>query len=70
MPGPGSVLAVGEGDAPLMDLRNTTSSLTVTFCFPCANVTDILEKIPSLLSNHPIAQDVVVHVGSCDIPKQ
>lgn len=31
---------------------------------------DIMEKIPGILADHPLAQNIVLHVGGNDIHKQ
>lgn len=41
-----------------------------TFCFPCTKVSDIMEKVPSILSEHSSVKDSVVHVGYNDISSQ
>uniref|UniRef100_A0A8C9XWN1 SGNH hydrolase-type esterase domain-containing protein n=1 Tax=Sander lucioperca TaxID=283035 RepID=A0A8C9XWN1_SANLU len=51
-------------------IRNVKSKSSATFCFPGARVSDIREKIPLILTDHPLARDIILHVGCNDISSQ
>lgn len=51
-------------------VRSVKKKSVATFCFPGAKVMNIMEKIPSILANHPLAQNDVHHVDGKDIHRQ
>ena len=51
-------------------LRNVRLNGAFTLSFPGATVTDITEKIPSVLDSHPQVNRIVVHVGTNDTSRQ
>lgn len=43
-------------------VRHIRSKTSTTCCFPAAKVQDIIQQIPALVSKHPHAENIVVHV--------
>ncbi|KAJ3593651.1 hypothetical protein NHX12_005985 [Muraenolepis orangiensis] len=48
-------------------IRNVRDKTAVTICFPGAKVGDLIESIPSLLVKHPLARNIIIHIGCNDI---
>uniref|UniRef100_A0A3B4WVV8 SGNH hydrolase-type esterase domain-containing protein n=1 Tax=Seriola lalandi dorsalis TaxID=1841481 RepID=A0A3B4WVV8_SERLL len=53
------------GDSIVRNIRAAT-----THRYPSTKAVNIVQQIPSLLSNHPHARNVVIHVGTNDIASQ
>lgn len=49
------------GDNIIRHIRSKTST---TYCYPSAKVLDIIQMIPALVSKHPHANNIAVHVGT------
>lgn len=45
-------------------VRHIKSKSSITYCFPGAKVLDMVKKIPALLSDHPRARNIVIHIGA------
>ncbi|KAF7648800.1 hypothetical protein LDENG_00151470 [Lucifuga dentata] len=62
---PPTTLVIGDSI-----VRNIKKKSAATLSFPGAKVSNIMEKIPSILADHPLTKNVVLHVGCNDIPSQ
>lgn len=51
-------------------VRRIRRKSAVTYCFPGAQVKNILEQIPRLLDKHNTASTVIIHVGGNDVTNQ
>lgn len=58
---PSSPVTLVIGDSIVKHIKSKTSA---TYCFPGAKVLDMVKRIPALLSDHPRARNVVIHVGT------
>ena len=41
-----------------------------TLSFPGAKVLDIADKVPDIIKSHPEVDNIIIHVGTNDTPKQ
>lgn len=48
-------------------VKNIKSKIVATYCFPGANILDMVKESPSLLND---AKNVVIHIGSNDTTYQ
>ncbi|KAF7658286.1 hypothetical protein LDENG_00015250, partial [Lucifuga dentata] len=55
------------GDSIVLNIKKKCAA---TLSFPGAKVSDIMEKIPTILADHPLTKNVVLHVCFNDIPSQ
>ncbi|CAI5670854.1 unnamed protein product [Oreochromis niloticus] len=51
-------------------VRNVRMRGALTLSFPGATVVDIVDRIPNILGSHPQANQLIIHIGTNDIPKQ
>ena len=64
-PAPPSVLVIGSSM-----VRHIVVPKAQTCCFPGAKVLDVRAAIPPLLTDHPQASSLIIHVGTNDIKLQ
>ncbi|CAI5689590.1 unnamed protein product [Oreochromis niloticus] len=51
-------------------VRNVRMRGALTLSFLGATVVDIVDRIPNILGSHPQANQLIIHIGTNDIPKQ
>uniref|UniRef100_A0A3Q4MVE8 SGNH hydrolase-type esterase domain-containing protein n=1 Tax=Neolamprologus brichardi TaxID=32507 RepID=A0A3Q4MVE8_NEOBR len=51
-------------------VRNVRMRGALTLSFPGATVVDIVDRIPNILASHPQANQLIIYIGTNDIPKQ
>uniref|UniRef100_A0A7N6FDJ8 SGNH hydrolase-type esterase domain-containing protein n=2 Tax=Anabas testudineus TaxID=64144 RepID=A0A7N6FDJ8_ANATE len=58
------------GDFVITGMKGIKIKKTRVYCFPGDLVSDITERLPSLLAEHPTVKNIIVHLGATDIMKR
>lgn len=67
MTGPKTLIV---GDFYIKGLTGRKIKKTRIYCFPKDLVSDVTEKMPNLLAEHPTVKNIIVHVGANDVMKR
>ena len=66
-PGPQTLIV---GDNAIRDLQRVCSKNTKVICFPKDVVSNMTERILSIVAEHPTVRNIIIHVGWNDVAKQ
>uniref|UniRef100_A0A3Q2D836 SGNH hydrolase-type esterase domain-containing protein n=1 Tax=Cyprinodon variegatus TaxID=28743 RepID=A0A3Q2D836_CYPVA len=56
------------GDSAVKDFKNIKN--TKILCFPKDTVSDVAQRIPDIMAEHPTVKNIILHIGSHDVVKQ